>query len=80
MMDGFWFSPFEFAFVGAWLVLAVLFFAFWVWMIVDCVKRTYRNDVEKIVWILVIVFGSWIGAVVYFFVIKMYNQKGLAKK
>ncbi len=80
--DGFWFWPFAEAFAGAWIVVGILFLAFWIWMIVDCAKRNFRNDVEKIVWIIIIVLGMWmmIGAIVYFLVVKMNNRRGLAKK
>ena len=80
--DGFWFWPFAAAFAGAWIVIGILFLAFWIWMIIDCAKRKFRNDVEKIVWIIVIVFGIWmmIGAIAYFLVVKMTNPKGLVKK
>tara|TARA_Y100000310_G_C19967069_1_gene483806 strand:+ start:70 stop:312 length:243 start_codon:yes stop_codon:yes gene_type:complete len=77
--DIFWW-PFAVAFAGAWAIFGILFLAFWVWMIVDAAKRKFKNDVEKIVWLLVIVFGHWIGALVYFIVVRMYNPKGLAKK
>jgi len=49
-------------------------------MIIECGKRKFRNDVEKIVWIIVIVFGTWIGAIAYFLVVRMTNPRGLAKK
>jgi len=75
----FWW-PFAAAFTGAWIVLGILFLTFWIWMIVDCAQRKFKNDLEKIIWILVIVFAHWIGSLVYFIVIKMYNHRGLAKK
>lgn len=74
------FWPFTAAFAGAWIVLGILFLIFWIWMIVDCAQRKFKNDLEKIIWILVIVFAHWIGSLVYFIVIKMYNHRGLAKK
>ena len=74
------FWPFAAAFTGAWIALGILFLTFWIWMIVDCAQRKFKNDLEKIIWILVIVFAHWIGSIVYFIVIKMYNSKGLAKK
>ncbi|OIO80899.1 hypothetical protein AUJ84_02335 [Candidatus Pacearchaeota archaeon CG1_02_32_132] len=61
------------------IVVGLIVFAFWIWMIVDCAQRGFKNNVEKIVWIIVIVLGSWIGALVYFLVIRMYNPRGLAK-
>jgi hypothetical protein len=71
--------PFKLIGIGSLLVLVVLVFAFWVWMIVDCATRKFRNGLEKIIWILVIVFAGWLGALVYFIVVKMINPKGVAK-
>ncbi len=78
--DNILFWPFAAAFTGAWIILGILFIAFWIWMIVDCAKRKFKNDLEKIIWILVIIFAHWIGSIVYFIVIRMNNPKGLAKK
>lgn len=80
-MDGFWWFFPVFAGIGALaFVIAILLLAFWIWMIVDCAKRKFKNDVEKIVWIVVIVLGGWIGALVYLIVIRMMNARGLANR
>ncbi len=71
--------PFAIAFTGAWLIIGLLLLAFWIWMIVDCAKRKFKNDLEKIIWILVIIFTNWVGSLTYFIVIRMYNRKGLIK-
>lgn len=42
---------------------------FWVFMLIDCIKRDSLGD-NKIIWILVIVFASLLGALIYYFVIK----------
>ena len=51
------------------LMIAFLIFSqgFWIWMLVDSAtnKRLIGND--KLVWVLVVVFTNWIGALVYFF-------------
>jgi len=73
------FWPFTAALVGAAFILAVLLLAFWVWMIIDCTKRNFKNNTEKIIWILVIVLVHWFGSLVYFIVIKLYNPKGLVE-
>lgn len=62
------------------VIVGILVFAFWIWMIIDCAKRNFRNDIEKIVWIIVIVLGSWLGALIYLLVVRISNPKGLAKK
>ena len=74
------FWPIIAAFIAAGIVIAILILAFWIWIIIDCAKRKFKNDLEKIIWILVIVFTNWVGALVYLIVIKIYNPKGLAKK
>lgn len=64
-------------------IIGILLFIFWVWMIVDCVKRKFKNNNEKLVWLLVIVLSIWmgtIGAWVYYFAVKIFNPKGIIGK
>ncbi|MFH2105021.1 MAG: PLDc N-terminal domain-containing protein [Parcubacteria group bacterium] len=42
----------------------------WILMLIDCVKRDFPNKDDKLVWILVIALTSWIGALIYYFVVK----------
>ena len=42
----------------------------WVWMLVDCIQRTFKDKADKVDWIVVIVFTHVIGAVIYFFLVK----------
>lgn len=62
------------------IIVGLIVLVFWVWMIIDCAQRRFKNNVEKIVWIVVIVLGSWIGALVYLLVIRMNNPSGLTRK
>jgi hypothetical protein len=48
-------------------VIAALF-VFWIWMLVDCLKNPRLQGTEKLIWVLVIIFLHWIGALVYYFV------------
>ncbi len=52
--------------VGGLIALAVL--AFWIWMLIHAITNKGLTDTEKIVWVLVIIFVHFIGAVIYFFV------------
>jgi len=52
------------------VALGVFFFIFWVSMLVDCLKRRFKNDNDKLVWTLVIIFVGLLGAVIYYFVVK----------
>lgn len=72
--------PFALAFGGIMILVGLLLLAFWIWMIVDCAKRKFKNETEKIIWIIVIVLAQWVGALVYFITIRTYNPKGLSKK
>lgn len=51
-------------------VIGALVFAFWIAMLVDCLKRKFKNDTDRIVWILVIIFAGIIGALIYYFIVK----------
>lgn len=70
--------------VAIWILFLVMGFvflgilAFWVWMLVDCVQRDFppQEQNAKIVWILVIVLAGWIGALIYFFVVKKAKPRG----
>ena len=37
----------------------------WIWMLVDCASNEPSEGNDKIVWILIIVFTHWIGALIY---------------
>lgn len=39
---------------------------FWLWMLIDCATREPSEGNDKIVWILIIVFTTWIGALIYY--------------
>ena len=52
------------------LILLVSSIAFWVWMLVDAIKRDFESSNMKIVWLLVVLLGQLIGAVIYYFVVK----------
>ena len=63
--------------LSAFLGLAALIF--WVWILVDCATREPSEGNDKIVWILIIVFTNWIGALIYYLVrrperIRQYGQ------
>ncbi|MGJ8678352.1 MAG: PLD nuclease N-terminal domain-containing protein [Akkermansiaceae bacterium] len=37
-------------------------------MLIDCLKNESSEGNDKVVWLLVIVFFNWLGALIYFFV------------
>jgi hypothetical protein len=56
-------------------ILAILAFVFWILMLVDCVERKFKEEIEKVVWVLVIIFTGIIGALIYYFIIKVKDKK-----
>ncbi len=64
------------AFVIIVLLLVFLGIFFWLWMIVDCLKRSEKRfpnkgkNNERLIWVIVIVFLNVIGALLYYFLVK----------
>lgn len=50
--------------------LAVSLLILWVLMLIDCIQRDFSKPDDKIVWILVVVLTGWIGALIYYFMVK----------
>ncbi|MDA3799025.1 MAG: DUF4190 domain-containing protein [Kiritimatiellae bacterium] len=46
----------------------IALFGFWIWMLIDCLTKESPQGNDKIVWTLVVIFGSIIGAFLYFFI------------
>ena len=62
-------------------IAAVIFlFVFWIKMLIDSIKRNFKNENEKIVWVLVIVLLGFLGATIYYFVVKANDKKEIKKK
>ncbi|MBV9259526.1 MAG: PLDc_N domain-containing protein [Ktedonobacteraceae bacterium] len=49
-------------------ILAILGSVFWIWMIVDCATNEPRNTNDKIIWLLVIIFVHFVGALLYYLI------------
>ncbi len=47
------------------LILAAL--AFWLWMLVDCAMNESDEGNIRLIWVLIIIFVHFIGAILYFF-------------
>ncbi len=60
-------------------LLSLAALVFWAVMIIDCIKRNFKNNAEKIIWIGLMILGSFLASLVYFFVIKQTNPEGLIK-
>ncbi len=50
---------------GGVVLLAIAGTAFWIWALIDCATKEPNEGNQKVVWILVIVFTHFLGAVLY---------------
>ena len=62
-------------FMILFIIISVLFFVFWLFMLVDCAKRKFKNDGEKAAWIIVVAIFGVLGAIVYYFAVKAGKDK-----
>lgn len=65
-----------------WIVIVGLLiglFVFWIMMIVDVAQRKFPEQNQQLVWILVVVLASYIGAIIYYFVIKRKDKAQVQK-
>ena len=63
------------------LLLLIATFVFWIWMLIDCLKRKEnqfpnKETNDKIFWSLIIFFTYLIGAILYYFIVKKKKQEG----
>ena len=63
----------------SFVILGFILFVLWLWMLIDCLKRPDDNfeiggNNVKLIWVLVIVFTGFIGALIYFFLVKRCAQ------
>ena len=42
----------------------------WIWMLIDCATKESKEGNTKLIWIIIIVFTSYIGAAIYHFVLR----------
>ncbi|AEH61296.1 hypothetical protein Mzhil_1456 [Methanosalsum zhilinae DSM 4017] len=52
-------------------IVFLLFLAltvFWLWMLVDCATKETNEGNERLIWIIIIVFTHFIGALLYYFI------------
>jgi hypothetical protein len=50
------------------LLTALAAAAFWIWMLIDCATKESSEGNDKVIWVLIIIFTNWIGALIYFLV------------
>ncbi len=57
-------------FLGIMAALGIILFicfAFWIWMLIDCLRRDFN---DKVIWIVILLLTGILGAVLYYFLVK----------
>ena len=58
-------------------LLGIALIAFWIWMLVDCIQRDFK---DKVLWILIILLTQTLGAIIYYFVVKRNDSLGSQRR
>lgn len=62
------------------ILLLLFFFIFWIWTLIDCIKSNLK-DTDKLIWILIILFFNFLGALLYLVFVKLNkNYRGFEMK
>ncbi len=71
-MDGtnMFFIPLIIVFALFGFLLVIGTFVFWILMLIDVLRRNFKNPADKIAWVLVIIFTHIVGALIYYFLVK----------
>lgn len=59
------------------IVAGIAATVFWVWMLIDCITHEQKlpePENQLVLWLLLIILTTWIGAAVYYFARRPYNR------
>lgn len=48
-----------------WVIAGLLGFALFLWALIDCIRRQFPNQNDKILWLVLIILLGWIGPILY---------------
>ncbi len=57
-------------FITGATILSLLALFFWVWMLIHCIQKNFKEPYMKLVWIILLLWLNVFGAVLYFFLEK----------
>jgi hypothetical protein len=57
---------FIFNFQAGLMLFGLLFFAFWLYALVDVVKSDFKDPNMKLIWIVILIFANPLGPFIYF--------------
>jgi len=57
------------------ITICLISFVIWIIMLIDVIRRDFPNPNDKVLWLIVVILGGIIDAIVYYFVIKRKANK-----
>ncbi len=69
-----------FLLIGLAICTAIALFVLWIWMLIDCAQAPDApgDPNTRVIWILILVFTGWLGAVLYYFIVRQPRLARLA--
>lgn len=61
------------------IAVACLITMFWLWMLIECLVKESDEGNTKVMWIGILLFTSWIGAMLYFIIRRPQRKAELGK-
>lgn len=49
------------------LLIGLVIFSLWVWSIVDIIQSDFQRDLDKIIWLIVVLTLHFLGSILYYF-------------
>ncbi len=59
------------------LALVIAWGLFWLWMLIDLLKRKTMDGTTKLVWLVVLIFINFLGVLLYYFIIYRPERKSM---
>lgn len=78
MMGGFGTGAGAAVILGPLVLIAGIIF--WLWLLIDCSRRKFNNNIEKAAWIVAMILVPLIGSIAYLIVIRLNNSQGILTK
>jgi len=73
------FWPIRTGFEAINIIAGLIVLVFVILMLIDCFNRKFKVEAEKWIWFVLIIITTWVGALIYYVVIRAMNPKGIAK-
>ena len=53
------------AWVIFWVIFSVVGFGLFLWALIDCIRRQFPNQNDKVLWLVLIILIGWLGPILY---------------